>query len=153
MKTLGKKIQYVRKSKFKMSQKEFAKFLDIPQSSLSSHENDKSTPTLEVIIFIAEQCNVSLDWLCGIKTKPKKRDKQLNYNVKCCYCNKESEPHERMVRYENDIYCVDCFMKMHEFNLTCNKCGYEYSTDEKFVEVDGMHFCENCVVDEFEYMG
>lgn len=48
-----------------MSQKEFALFLDIPQPTLSAYENEKNNPTVDVLIKIANKCNVSLDWLTG----------------------------------------------------------------------------------------
>lgn len=65
--TLGERIQYLRKS-MKMSQKEFAVFLEIPQPSLSAYENNRNSPTVDVLINIAKKCNISLDWLCGIST-------------------------------------------------------------------------------------
>ncbi len=150
-KNIGDRIKLLRQQKLNLSQKEFANLLEIPQSTVSAYENNRNIPTTEIMIKISQLSNISLDWLCGLKTKPKKRGEQMNYNVKCCYCNKQSEHHERMVKYENDIYCVDCFIQMHEFELTCTKCGYGYEPNEKFIEVDGLHFCEHCVVDEFEY--
>lgn len=65
--TLGERIQVLRK-KMKMSQKEFAVFLEIPQPSLSAYENNRNSPTVEVLINIAKKCHISLDWLCGIST-------------------------------------------------------------------------------------
>lgn len=63
----GDKLQTLRKS-FQMTQKEFAQFLNIPQPSLSAYENNRNSPTMEVLINIAQLCNVSLDWLCGISS-------------------------------------------------------------------------------------
>lgn len=65
--TLGERIQYLRKS-MKMSQKDFSVFLEIPQPSLSAYENNRNSPTVDVLINIAKKCNISLDWLCGIST-------------------------------------------------------------------------------------
>lgn len=62
---LGEKIQRLRKD-LGYTQKEFAEFLSIPQPSLSTYENDKNSPTTEVLINIATKCSVSLDWLCGL---------------------------------------------------------------------------------------
>ena len=50
--TLGERIQVLRKN-MKMSQKEFAVFLEIPQPSLSAYENNRNSPTVEVLINIA----------------------------------------------------------------------------------------------------
>lgn len=64
--TLGERIITLRKM-MNMTQKEFAKFLGIPQPSLSAYENGKNSPTVEVLINIATKCRISLDWLCGIQ--------------------------------------------------------------------------------------
>ena len=61
----GDKLQILRKQKG-LSQKEFAEYLSIPQPSLSAYENNKNSPTMEVLIGIARKCDVSLDWLCGL---------------------------------------------------------------------------------------
>ena len=58
--TLGERIQVLRK-KMKMSQKEFAVFLKILQPSLSAHDNNRNSPTVDVLINIAKKCHISLD--------------------------------------------------------------------------------------------
>lgn len=60
----GERIKTLRISIGK-SQKEFAKFIGIPQPSMSAYENGKNSPTIEVLVNIADKCNVSIDWLCG----------------------------------------------------------------------------------------
>lgn len=45
--------------------KEFAAFLDIKLTTYYAYEKDK-VPSFDVLIGIAEKCNISLDWLCGI---------------------------------------------------------------------------------------
>lgn len=64
---LGENLQILRKE-LNYSQKDFAEFLGIPQPSLSAYENNRNSPTIEVLINIAKKCNVSLDWLCGLPT-------------------------------------------------------------------------------------
>ncbi len=49
-----------------LSQKEFSEFLAMPPASISAYEKGRNSPTLEVLVTIAEKCNVSLDWLCGL---------------------------------------------------------------------------------------
>lgn len=63
----GDKLQTVRKE-MGLSQKEFSEFLGIPQPSMSAYENGRNSPTMDVLINIAQKCNVSLDWLCGISS-------------------------------------------------------------------------------------
>lgn len=62
---LGDKLQMLRKN-LNYTQKDFAEYLGIPQPSLSAYENNKNSPTTEVLINIARKCNISLDWLCGL---------------------------------------------------------------------------------------
>lgn len=62
--TVGNRLKELRSIK-KMTQKEFSAFLGIPQPSVSAYENSKNSPTIEVLIDIANKCNVSLDWLSG----------------------------------------------------------------------------------------
>lgn len=61
----GERIKKLRLSLGK-SQKEF---IGIPQLSMSAYENGKNNPTIEVLINIADKCNVSVDWLCGRQTR------------------------------------------------------------------------------------
>ncbi len=62
--TVGNRLKELRNLK-KMTQKEFSTFLGIPQPSVSAYENSKNSPTIEVLIDIANKCDVSLDWLSG----------------------------------------------------------------------------------------
>lgn len=55
-------MKYLR-SINKKTQKEFAEFLGIPQPSMSAYENGKNNTTIDVLIDIADKCNVPLDWL------------------------------------------------------------------------------------------
>lgn len=61
----ARQIKILRTQIFNKSQREFAKFLEIPQPTLSSYEAGKSSPTIEVVIDIAKKCNIPVDWLCG----------------------------------------------------------------------------------------
>lgn len=69
----GTKLSSLRKE-LGYSQKSFSDYLGIPQPSLSAYENGKNSPTIEVLINIAQKCNVSIDWLCGITST------QININ-------------------------------------------------------------------------
>ena len=61
----GKRLRILRESIMNMNQKEFAAFLGAPQLSISAYEIGRNKPTIDVIITIADKCNVSIDWLCG----------------------------------------------------------------------------------------
>lgn len=76
---LGGKLQALRKG-LGYSQKDFAEFLGIPQPSLSAYENEKNSPTIEVLFNIAKKCNISLDWLCGLTAD---NEKNIEINELC----------------------------------------------------------------------
>ncbi len=61
----GKRLKILRESVLGKTQKELSELLGIPQPTLSSYENGRNIPTIDVAIHIAEKCNISLDWLCG----------------------------------------------------------------------------------------
>ena len=53
----------------KMTQKEFSEYIGIKQQTLSGYERGIMKPPLDIAKGIAEKCNVSLDWLCGLSDK------------------------------------------------------------------------------------
>lgn len=59
-----KRLKILRKKR-SMNQAEFAKLLEIPQSSLSAYETGKHLPSADRLWVIADKCNVSTDWLWG----------------------------------------------------------------------------------------
>lgn len=59
------KIKELREQ-LKMTQKEFSNYIGIRQQTLSGYERGVMKPPLDVAKNIAEKCNISLDWLCGI---------------------------------------------------------------------------------------
>ena len=64
-KNFATQIKVLRKS-LGMNQKEFAAKLGIRQSTLSSYENKAISPSTDMLITIAKEFNVSVDWLCGL---------------------------------------------------------------------------------------
>lgn len=57
------------REKMGMTQKEFSEHIGIRQQTLSGYERGVMKPPLDVAKNIAEKCNVSLDWLCGLPEK------------------------------------------------------------------------------------
>lgn len=51
-----------------MTQKEFNEYVGIKQQTLSGYERGIMKPPLDIAKEIAEKCNVSIDWLCGLST-------------------------------------------------------------------------------------
>lgn len=49
-----------------MTQTEFAEYIKVKQQTLSGYENNKMKPPIDIVKNIADKCNVSIDWLCGL---------------------------------------------------------------------------------------
>lgn len=64
--SIGDRIKLIRG---KTPQKVFAATLGIAQNTLGNYERNERTPNADVIVAIAQTCNVSFDWLLtGNKT-------------------------------------------------------------------------------------
>ena len=67
--TFSSRLKQLRSS-MNMTQVQFAEHIHTTQTTVSSFENLGKIPSLDVAITIAKECNVSIDWLCGLsKTK------------------------------------------------------------------------------------
>ena len=83
----GNKILNLRK-RFKLSQENFGKLLDLTKGQISSYEREVSQPPLENIFKIADLFNCAIDELMDIPTKNNfylnwlldQEDHQINYN-------------------------------------------------------------------------
>ena len=67
-------IRYLR-TKNKLSAKELSRILNISESSISLYESGKRTPSISLIIKIADYFNVSTDFLLGVSDKQQEYDK------------------------------------------------------------------------------
>ena len=86
---LGSKIKNIRYNN-NISQDEMAKILKINRNYLSRIETNKSLPTAETLMRLAESFNISVDSLLGIdldgeNTKEVKNDKIQKINQYCEY--------------------------------------------------------------------
>ncbi len=59
------RIKELRKNS-NQTQSQFADFIGTTQGALSGYENGDRTPSYEILVAIAQKCNVSIDWLCGL---------------------------------------------------------------------------------------
>ena len=67
------------REELKMSQRDFAKLVNITQQTLSGYERCVIKPPLDIAKHIADKCNVSLDWLTGL-SNDKDREREIrNY--------------------------------------------------------------------------
>lgn len=67
------------RTQMKKTQKEFADMVESTAATISAYENATKNPSLEIVINIAEKCNVSIDWLCGLSEKKNNSDKIETY--------------------------------------------------------------------------
>lgn len=63
----------------KMTQKDFSEHIGIKQQTLSGYERGIMKPPLDIAKGIAEKCNVSIDWLCGLSDKMKNTTEPETY--------------------------------------------------------------------------
>lgn len=64
MNTIGQSIRAARLAAL-LSQQELAEKAGIGNSQLSRYENDSSTPSLQIAIFLADALGITLDELVG----------------------------------------------------------------------------------------
>lgn len=57
------------RQELKLSQAGFANLISTNQSTLSAYETGDRLPPYETLVAIAQQCQVSIDWLCGLSDK------------------------------------------------------------------------------------
>ena len=62
---LSERIKELRVNKG-LTQKEFAESINVSTVSVSSYETGVKTPSLDMIMNIAQNYNISIDWLCGL---------------------------------------------------------------------------------------
>lgn len=65
---IGEKLKQLR-IKNNLKQSDLARILDVTQGAVGMYENDKRTPSPELIVKLAEYFNVTTDYLLG-HTKP-----------------------------------------------------------------------------------
>ena len=95
--TIGSRIKSLRQS-MKLNQIEFAKTLGIKQSTLSSYENGVVSPSSDILLTIAENYHISLDWLFGLS------DNQVNMSSIADFASSLFQLNDKNeVRFELDI--------------------------------------------------
>lgn len=61
------------------TQKEFADMVQSTAATISAYENATKNPSLEIVMNIAEKCNVSIDWLSGLSVQKELKPTIQNY--------------------------------------------------------------------------
>lgn len=68
------------RQKMNLSQRDFAESLGISAMSISTYESNTKSPSIETVIKIANTYNVSIDWLCGLRSISALNEKPQNYS-------------------------------------------------------------------------
>lgn len=76
---LANRIKELR-NKLNLTQKEFSKKVGCTAATLSAYENGSKSPSLEIIKGIAETCDVSIDWLCGLSNEENSKKSIKTYS-------------------------------------------------------------------------
>ena len=61
---LAQRLKISRVSQ-KLTQRQLAEKVNITAATISAYEKATKNPSLEIISLIADELNVSIDWLCG----------------------------------------------------------------------------------------
>lgn len=73
------RIKQLRKS-LGMTQKDFSEYIGVKQQTLSGYERGIMKPPLDIAKNIAEKCDVSIDWLCGLSEKKSTNNEIKTYS-------------------------------------------------------------------------
>ena len=68
-KIIGNRIKELRSSNG-LQQNDLVELLSISQASLSSYENGKKLPSIDLLVKLSNYFDVSLEWLCGLDNAP-----------------------------------------------------------------------------------
>ena len=118
-----------------MSQIDFAKYLNLPSSYISDYENGLAMPSMEVLIRIAEKCNVSIDWLCGISPSHQTISTIGDF---AAFCYNLKETNDIYVDFEaNDHMCdyIPTESKDHYAKITFYRKDQSYPKNKEFCDV------------------
>lgn len=108
MKDLGERIKSLRED-FDMKQEDLADILNINRSSLANYESNRRTPSVEIIVQIANFFKVSTDYLLG-RTKIKEfsvsefdlNNKYISINQLGCKTLKDAKEILDLIKLLND---------------------------------------------------
>lgn len=77
---IGDRLRELREEKG-MKQEELAKVINVERQSISNYENDKSCPSLENLVRLADYFRVTTDYLLGRTKERNLRESKLVYEI------------------------------------------------------------------------
>lgn len=114
------------RQEFKLSQAGFARLISTNQSTLSAYETGDRLPPYETLVTIAQQCQVSIDWLCGISDTKSSTLKVETYSDLIKILMLLDETFAVPTKIEKIEISNPCFLPTYELELRF--------TDEKLIE-------------------
>lgn len=109
------RIKQLRKS-LGMTQKDFSEYIGVKQQTLSGYERGIMKPPLDIAKNIAEKCNTSIDWLCGLSTKINYDDSIKTYG----------DAIKLLLKLEEKLD-INVSIDATEFTLSDEPIGFAYS--------------------------
>lgn len=154
---LAVRIKELRAS-MKKTQREFAKYVGCTAATLSAYENGSKSPSLEIVKNIAESCNVSIDWLCGLSDKMKNNDEPETYaDVIDLFVKAEKSISFHVGKQKITVidsvlqYFLEDWGKMLQLfhNGTIDDKLYKLWLDDKKKEYENVHMGNEDEIEEF----
>lgn len=110
------------RTKLGLTQKDLATKIGVTSASLSAYETNTKNPSLGVAIDIAQKCNVSIDWLCGLSENGNKNINIQTYADIIKFLLLVEEKVNINIRlYTKTVEEVDCFSeKLESVPVTYN---------------------------------
>lgn len=100
------------RARLSLTQKEFAKKVGITPATLSAYESGTKNPPVTTVIRIAEEYEISLDWLCGIALEDCNSGYRVSYEeglkhfayILKTFCEVEFDGYDCGTGFLNDIW-------------------------------------------------
>lgn len=93
-----------------ISQKDLAAKLGISASTLSGYESGDHDPKSDLLSIIADECQVTVDFLLGRSVPATASDRRVDLILRC-YRELNEEGQERLAEYADDLVCSGKYIK------------------------------------------
>ena len=106
MEIVGERIRYLRE-RLNYSQTKFAGIFNLGQSSVARYEKGEVSPSLELLVQIADYCNVSLDYILGRTDNPQGDLYDCDWLLVDPYSPTEEKPKQTLFQLFADLKSSD----------------------------------------------
>ena len=117
---IGDRIKAVRES-LGMKQKDFAEMLGMKPTTFNGYEMGSHEPKSDILIAIANKCNVTVDYLVGLSDSPQKEAPNIKKIPKPAQTDlrilSESEMSERLLTLFKDMGILNTKEDLSESDL------------------------------------